>query len=143
MSQTNHVGNFVGSDLLWIDRTVDGHAVVVRVFGEVDLVTAPLLSAQLRLAEAVVVPPAAVVLDLTGVTFIGSAGLTVLLDHRERCAVRGTRLQVIGGHLVRRVVTVAGLAQVLPLIPAPRDSSTVDGDRERRVCDASPVCRPV
>jgi anti-anti-sigma factor len=125
MSGTNHIEHIssIDYDILWIDRTVDNHAVVVRAVGEVDLVSAPSLSTQLRLAEAVVVPPAPVILDLSGVTFIGSAGLSVLLDHRDRCAELGTRLQVVGGRLVTRVLAVSGLAQALPVIPAPRDNT--------------------
>jgi len=124
VSRTNHVEHIgsVGSDILWVDRKVDNHAVIVRATGEVDLASAPLLSAQLRLAEAVVVPPAPVILDLTGVTFIGSAGLSALLDHQERCAELGTRLEVVGTRVVTRVVAVAGLAEVLPVVPAPRDA---------------------
>ena len=125
MAGTNHVepSRSGGSDILWIDRKVDNHSVTVRAIGEVDLASAPLLNTQLRLAEAVVVPPAPVLLDLTGVTFIGSAGLSVLLDHQERCAELGTRLRVVGGREVIRVVTVTGLAQTLPVVPAPRDTT--------------------
>ena len=129
MSKSNHSAytGFVDSDLLWIDRTVDNHAVIVRAVGEVDLVSAPLLSAQLRLAEAVVVPPAPVLLDLTGVTFIGSAGLSVLLEHHERCAELRTRLQVVGGRVVTRVLAAAGLTEEIPVVPAPMvAASTVD-----------------
>jgi anti-sigma B factor antagonist len=113
----------VDSDILWVDRTVDNYAVIVRAVGEVDLASAPVLSAQLRLAEAVVVPPAPVLLDLTGVTFFGSAGLSVLFDHQERCAELGTQLRMVGGRVVTWVVAVAGLAEVLPVVLAPRDST--------------------
>jgi anti-anti-sigma factor len=108
----------VDAALLWLDRTVDNHAVVVRAVGEVDLATAPLLSAQLELAEAVVVPPAPVVLDLTGVTFFESAGVNVLLNHHRRCADRGTRLKVIGSRVVIRVISLAGVDQALQVEPA-------------------------
>jgi anti-anti-sigma factor len=101
---------------------VDDHAVIVRAIGEIDPASAPMLSAQLRLAEAAVVPPAPVILDLTGVTFIGSAGLSTLLDHHDRCAELGTRWQVVGGRVVTRVVAVAGLAELLPVVPAPRST---------------------
>lgn len=129
MSMSNHSerAGFVDSDLLWVDRIVDKHAVIVRAVGEVDLVSAPLLSAQLQLAEAVVVPPAPVRLDLTGVTFIGSAGLSVLLDHTDRCAVLGSRLQVAGGWVVKRVVAVAGLTEAISVVTGPAvAASTVD-----------------
>jgi anti-sigma B factor antagonist len=108
---------FVDAALLWVDRTVDNLAVVVRAVGEVDLATAPLLSAQLELAEAVVVPPAPVILDLTGVTFFESAGVNVLLNHHGRCADRGTRLEVIGSRAVIRVITLAGVDQALQVVP--------------------------
>jgi len=119
MGETYHVEqtSSVDSDLLWIDRTVDGHAVKLRVVGEVDLVSGPLLNAELRLAEAVVVPPAPVILDVTGVTFMGSTGLSLLLEHHDRCAELGTRLQVVAGRVVTRVLAVAGLAEVLPVVP--------------------------
>jgi anti-sigma B factor antagonist len=129
MSRSNHSerASFVDSDLLWIDRMVDNHAVSVRAVGEVDLISAPLLSAQLQLAEAVVVPPAPVRLDLTGVTFIGSAGLSVLLEHHERCAALGSRLQVVGGRVVTRVLAVAGLTEEISVVPGPTvAASTVD-----------------
>lgn len=106
------------TDLLWIDRTVDNHSVIVRVVGEIDLTNASLLSAQLRMAEAVVVPPAPVVLDLEEVSFIASAGLNVLLEHHERCAELGSRLQVVGGRQVTRVLTISGLDEVLSVVPA-------------------------
>jgi anti-sigma B factor antagonist len=105
--------------LLWVQRTVDNHSVVVQAGGELDMLTAPRLSAQLDLAEAIVVPPAPVVLDLTGLTFLGSAGLAVLLAHDERCAARGSKLEIIpGGAEVTRPLTIAGLDQVLTMKPA-------------------------
>jgi anti-sigma B factor antagonist len=100
-------------DLLWIDRTVDNLSVVLRAVGEVDHVSAPVLDEQLRIAEAIVVPPAPVVLDLEGVSFFGSVGLTVLLRHHDRCVELGTRLEVTGSHAVRRTVTVTGLDHLL------------------------------
>jgi anti-anti-sigma factor len=123
--------NVVGPDILRVDRRVDNHAVIVRAAGEVDILSAPMLSTQLRLAEAVVVPPAPVVLDLTGLTFIGSAGLTVLLDHHERCAARGIQFQVVGGRLLTRVLAITGLSHLVSVVPAPRDTALCNGSRER------------
>jgi anti-anti-sigma factor len=117
----------VGSNLLWIDRTVDNHAVLVRAVGEIDVVTAPLLTEQLRLAEAVVVPPAAVTLDLTGVTFFGSAGLSVLLEHRAKCEELGSELRIVAGRLIERVLAVTGLAEVLPVVSPPGDDASTAG----------------
>lgn len=83
------------SQLLQVRReSVDG-AVVVHASGEVDMTTQELLDRHLRAAEHQVVPPAPVVLDLSGVVFLASMGLTLLAVHRERCAQLGSRL--VGG----------------------------------------------
>ncbi len=104
--------------LLWVQRTVDNLSVVVQAGGELDMLTAPRLSAQLDQAEAIVVPPAPVVLDLTGITFLGSAGLAVLLRHHERCAELGSTLQIrASGRAVTRPIAMTGLDRVLNVVP--------------------------
>ena len=111
-------------DLLWVQRTVDNHSVVVQASGELDMLTAPRLSSQLDRAEAIVVPPAPVVLDLSGLTFLGSAGLSVLVAHHERCAALGSKLQIRpGGRVVTRPLELTGLDQVLTVVPAPRTAA--------------------
>jgi anti-sigma B factor antagonist len=100
--------------LLWVQRTVENHSVVVKAGGELDLLTAPRLSTQLDLAEAIVVPPAPVVLDLTGLTFLGSAGLSVMVAHAERCAALGSRLEIVSeSPVVNRPLEMTGLDKVL------------------------------
>jgi anti-anti-sigma factor len=105
--------------LLWIQRTVENHSVVVRAGGDLDILTAPRLSAQLDFAEAIVVPPAPVVLDLTGLKFLGSAGLSVLLTHHERCNALGSRLEIVpGDRAVTRPLAMTGLDKVLNVVPS-------------------------
>lgn len=112
--------------LLWVQRTVENHSVLVRAGGELDILTAPRLSQQLDRAEAIVVPPAPVVLDLTGLTFLGSAGLSVLMAHHERCLALGSQLRIVpGGRAVTRPLNMTGLDRVLSVVPASRTSSTV------------------
>ena len=112
-------------DLLWVQRTVDNLSVVVQAGGELDMLTAPRLSAQLDRAEAIVVPPAPVVLDLTGLTFLGSAGLAVLLAHHERCAELGSTLQIRAGSTpaVTRPLTMTALDRVLNVVPQLAESA--------------------
>ncbi len=106
---------------LCAEQIVEGRSVLVRVTGELDNVTADTLSATLADAELAVSPPAPVVVDLTGVTFLGAAGLSVLVDHHERCAALGSALLIVpGSKAVRRAMTVTGLHSRLVLIPAPR-----------------------
>jgi anti-sigma B factor antagonist len=105
-------------ELLWVERLVENHTVIVRASGELDMLTAPVLSRQLELAEAIVVPPAPVVLDLKGITFFSSAGLSVLLTHRERCMELGSRLQIVASsRVVIRAVVLTGLADILVVLP--------------------------
>lgn len=107
-------------DQLWVQRFVENHSVVVRAVGEVDMLTAPRLSAQLELAEAIVVPPAPVVLDLTGVTFLASAGLSVLVSHHERCVELGSGLEVaVRDQAVIRSLRVSGLFDYLTITSDP------------------------
>jgi anti-sigma B factor antagonist len=112
-------------ELLWVQREVENHSVVVRAAGELDMLTAPTLSRQLELAEAIVVPPAPVVLDLTGITFLSSAGLTVLLNHHKRCTQLGSSLEVVAtSRAVTRPLTVTGLDHILVVIPVPVGGTT-------------------
>lgn len=104
--------------LLWVQRDVDNLSVVVTAGGELDMLTAPRLSAQLDRAEAIVVPPAPVVLDLTRLTFMGSAGLAMLLAHHERCAALGSSLQIRANNtVVIRPLRMTALDRVLNLVP--------------------------
>ena len=85
---------------------------VLGVAGEVDLATAPRLEAAIELAFDPPVPR--VVLDLSGVTFLASRGLAVLLDAHRRAAEHDVRLEVVvGGPPVRRVLEISGLIAVL------------------------------
>lgn len=106
---------------LRVEQVVEGRSVLVRVTGELDHVTAGTLGAVLVDAETVVSPPAPVVVDLTGVTFLGAAGLSVLVDHHERCTALGSALLIVpGSKAARRAIIVTGLHARLALIPAPR-----------------------
>lgn len=98
-------------------------AVVVRLVGEVDLVTAEHAADQLRAAEAVAVADghAVVVLDLTQVTFLGSVGLALLVEHNQLCGELGSRLCVVVGdnRAVWLPIRTAALDQVVTVVSSP------------------------
>lgn len=73
-------------------RTLDG-GVAVIVAGEVDMVTTP----QLRdcVQEQVDDQPGVLVLDLSGVSFLGSSGLAVLVETLEECRTQEIGLRVV------------------------------------------------
>jgi len=89
---------------------VDGHgsgATVVHVVGEIDTLTAPLLRSQLD--EQIAVVPL-LVLDLSDVTFLGSAGLAVLVAAKDDADRRGHRLRLVcGSRIVTRALQATGL----------------------------------
>jgi anti-sigma B factor antagonist len=101
-------------------------AVVVRLDGEVDLATAEHAAEQLRAAEAIAVaaPPTVVVLDLSRVTFLGSVGLAMLVEHDQLCAALGTRLCVVVGDNQRvwRPIRTASLDEVLTIVASAEDA---------------------
>jgi anti-sigma B factor antagonist len=88
---------------------------VVTAEGTVDLRT------RTRLAQAITAAiakqPAEVVIDLSGVDFLSSAGLHVLLDAHHDAANR-TRLRVVATGMPLRTVILAGLDKVLAVYPA-------------------------
>lgn len=84
---------------------------VLEVGGEVDMVTSP------HLRSAVLDQFAAgtelVVLDLDGVTFLGTSGLAVLIEVREAAHAAGVELRI--ACTARRVLRPLSIAGLVPL----------------------------
>jgi anti-sigma B factor antagonist len=84
--------------------------------GELDLASAPLLEETLNdlAGEAM----SAVVLDLSGLSFMDSTGVRATLDARELFEGRGCRFSLIPGPAqVQRLFQLTGLLDVLPFAP--------------------------
>lgn len=97
-----------------IETSESETSVRILVAGELDLATAPLLDGEVRQVEATA---ASLVIDLSGVTFMDSSGLRLLVDAHQRSQENGNRLQIIeGSEPVRRVLRLSGLDQQLPII---------------------------
>jgi anti-sigma B factor antagonist len=93
-------------------------ATVVVIAGELDAATAPRLAAFLnnRLASTVTI----LVLDLSAVSFLGSAGLGVLIHARQRATAAGCDLHLITGtHCVDRALQITGIADDFACHPTP------------------------
>ena len=94
-----------------IEVVDDDEALIVRVKGELDLATSPLLDERLKLAEAA--DAAKLLVDVDQVEFMDSTGLHVLLEHV--LLGNGTRYSVTrGSPQVRQLFEVAGVADRLP-----------------------------
>jgi anti-sigma B factor antagonist len=90
-------------------------AVVVAVAGDVDMNTVPELEEQLVEATRADVP---LVLDLTGVTFLDSTGLSALVRCYERGQRDGTGFRVVvATRTVSRPLTLTALDSLLDVYP--------------------------
>lgn len=97
-----------------VDRRDD--TVVVRVSGEVDMLTTPMLSA--CLIEQLQTNPGMLVLDLRGVGFLGSSGLAALVTARDEAGTRGVTLRLVSAdHAVLRPLTATGLTDLFEIYP--------------------------
>jgi anti-sigma B factor antagonist len=99
-----------------IDVTVEraGDVTVVRVSGEIDMLTTPKLSS--AVTEQLSQHPAVLVLDLRGVAFLGSSGLAALISARQEAAAQGATLRLVSAaHAVLRPLTATGLADLFEI----------------------------
>lgn len=89
----------------------DADSTVITVAGEIDLASCPALEEAVR-----VIPPGGrtVCLEMSGVPFMDSTGLTFLLKLRRRLLAEGGRLCVAG--LQEQPVSVLRLTQTYPLL---------------------------
>jgi anti-sigma B factor antagonist len=99
-------------DLVTFRVTTAGTTVRVDAVGEIDSSSAPALRAEL---DAVLdAAPDEVVLDLCGVTFLDSAGLSALAAAHRRAVLAGVRLRVLAsGRAVMRPLQITGLWKLL------------------------------
>jgi anti-sigma B factor antagonist len=101
--EAGDVGEVVRFDVV----THGNDATVVHVVGEIDTLTAPVLRAQLD--EHIPAMPL-LVLDLSDVTFLGSAGLAVLVAGKDAADARGHTLRLVcGSRIVTRALEATGL----------------------------------
>jgi anti-anti-sigma factor len=111
------------SDLLTVDIDTRGSAVVVSVRGELDLATVPVLRDRLDTVGEVSDSPSPLVVDLSAVTFIGSAGLALLVDLHNKCTDRGTPMALVAtGSVVPRAIQVTALDQVFAMHDSVEDA---------------------
>ncbi|SNS44638.1 anti-sigma B factor antagonist [Geodermatophilus saharensis] len=100
------------SDLLTVETVPADGAVRVVCAGEVDCSTAPAL--RRALDDAFAGAPRAVVVDLEAVTFLDSAGLSVLAVAHRTADQAGSPMRVlVGTRAVSRALQVTGLWDLL------------------------------
>lgn len=113
--------------MLEVRQVEHDDGVVLEVIGDVDMATAPRLQGAFdRLLRH---DQSLLVVDLDGVTFLGSVGLSMLL--KAHASAGPGRLRVVAAtRASRRAIEVTALDQVLAMFPTLRaalDTHTVEG----------------
>jgi anti-sigma B factor antagonist len=100
-------------------------AVVLSVSGEIDLVTAPQLSESIN--AAMDQEPPTLVVDLSDVDFLASAGMAVLLGCNQRARGRIRFRVVAAGITTFRPMEVAGVPDEIAIFPTREEALAADG----------------
>jgi anti-sigma B factor antagonist len=105
---------------LSIDVRREGERVVLRVDGELDLASVPLLENEAESAS--LDNPAELVLDLRGLEFIDSTGLRMILSLDKRAADRGQTFALVRGpEQVQRLMNMTRVDEHLKIISSPEE----------------------
>jgi anti-anti-sigma factor len=92
------------------ERVSEAHRLAPK--GELDIATVPLLEA--AFADVEHSDAAKIIIDLSGVTFIDSTGIQLLLRINDRCDA-DRRLEIVPSPAVERLLDITGLRDQLPL----------------------------
>lgn len=100
-----------------ITTAVDHHGdtTVLRVGGVVDLATGPVL--QEAIDDLLDTRPAALIIDLSGVDFLASIGLQILVATHDRLGAAGRFAVVADGPATSRPIQLTRLDEVIALYP--------------------------
>lgn len=90
---------------------------VIRVIGEVDMLTGPRLED--HLVSLLATRPKRLIVDLGGVSFLGSTGLSILIKTRDIAGQQGTALQLAGTSRreVALPLNITGLDRLFDIVP--------------------------
>ena len=103
------------------EEPLDDHSVVIKVAGEIHATTAPEFSE--RLNEAIAGGKTGVILDLTGVDFIDSTGLSVLLNGLRRVTrARGSMVLACANPTVLRLFEITKLDSTFEIVSSCDDA---------------------
>lgn len=98
-----------------INEEWSGRVAVISVSGVLDMLTSPQLEA--TISTAISKRPAAVIVDLSDVDFLASAGMGVLVAARDQADGEIGFAVVASGPATSRPLKLVGLAEVVGLYP--------------------------
>jgi anti-anti-sigma factor len=112
----------LGDPLSKLRATTDrcGAAVVINAGGEIDACNEHTWRHLVCEAASGVTVPGPLVVDVTGLDFMGGCAFAVLAEEAERCRRRGIELRLVSRQrIVARVVDACGFSGLLPIYPTP------------------------
>ena|ERR1700722_7971077 len=93
-----------------------GLAVIVTAGGELDASNEVTWRRLLSEAAAAAGPPGPLVIDTSGLDFMGCCAYAALAEEAVRCRQRGVEVRLVGNRpLVARIVAACGLGELLPI----------------------------
>jgi anti-sigma B factor antagonist len=102
--------------LLTLDERHHGDAVVLSAEGIVDMAAAPSLTDQIR--AILRQRPAVLVVDLTGVHFLATAGMSVLMEADRKCKELDISFRVVAqGPVTVKSMQLLGIDDLLAIYP--------------------------
>jgi anti-sigma B factor antagonist len=103
-----------------IETRRDGSTAVIAVAGELDLASSPELREELE--RATQTGAELVILDLRGLAFMDSTGLSVVVRAHQRAVEGGHRFAVVkGSKQVQRLLTLTGVGSRLTMVDQPEE----------------------
>jgi anti-anti-sigma factor len=91
-------------------------AVIVTAGGELDASNEATWRRLLSEAAAAAGPPGPLVVDVSGLDFMGCCAYAALAEEAERCRQHGVQLRLVSSQpVVARVVEACGLSELLPV----------------------------
>ena len=103
-----------------VEVRIEGRTAVVAVSGELDLASSPELEQELeRVWQS---DPEQLVIDLRGLEFMDSTGLSIIVGAHQRLAENGRTLSLVrGSPQVQRLLDLTGVAERLQLVDTPEE----------------------
>lgn len=105
-----------GVSPLELSERDDGNAVVLAAAGIVDMAAAPALADQV--GAVLRRRPETLVIDLTGVTFLATAGMSILMEAHRKSEESGISFRVVAqGHVTVKPMQLMGIDDLLAIYP--------------------------
>jgi anti-sigma B factor antagonist len=97
-----------------------GRATIIAVSGELDLASSPALQEEIDRVSAS--DTDMLIIDLRGLDFMDSTGLSVLVRAHQRAEEQGRRLAIVKGpQQVQRLLSLTGVADRMTLVDRPEE----------------------